>query len=61
MFISRKKLQSLEKRIADLEGQVQSQQKIVGSSITIDGKQLCASVNKSVLAQDTEEINLRVQ
>ncbi|MBU5331445.1 hypothetical protein KQI61_04485 [Anaerocolumna aminovalerica] len=28
MFISKKKYQALEKRIADLEGQVQSQQEI---------------------------------
>lgn len=28
MFISKKKYQTLEKRIADLEGQVQSQQEI---------------------------------
>lgn len=37
MFISKKRWQALVKRVADLEGQVQSQQNISSDRITLSG------------------------
>lgn len=57
MWISRKKYNALEKRIADLEGQVQSQQKC-NIKVSIDGKQICLMAGKSTLTASAEDISL---
>lgn len=44
MWISKKRLKALEKRIADLEVQVQSQQ----VDITFDGRELSRSIVQSL-------------
>lgn len=58
MFISKKKFNALEKRIADLEMQVQSQQKM---EIKIDGKMLYSVVGKSTLSIDAKQITAQAQ
>ncbi len=50
MFISRKKFKALEQRIADLEGQVQGQQKCEYEIKTDEHGRLMRSVGKSPLA-----------
>ncbi len=49
MFISKKRWQSLEKRIADLEVRVQSQQKHSDVIATIDGNPVLKSQEKERL------------
>ena len=64
MFISKKRFTALEKRIADLEVQVQSQQKIE-SHFTIDEKQICLAVkgckHSSMIDVNADCIGLQVQ
>jgi|GEM_PF-2096010 len=38
MFISKKRIQVIERRIADLERQVQGQQYITANNVTLSGK-----------------------
>lgn len=58
MFESKKRFKELEKRIADLERQVQGQQNV---EVKIDDKELCSKIGKSVLSINADSITLQVQ
>ncbi|CRZ34920.1 hypothetical protein DFR55_10988 [Herbinix hemicellulosilytica] len=58
MFISKKRIQVIERRIADLEKQVQGQQDI---KLKIDDKKLYSSIGKSSLSVTNNGIIAQVQ
>ena len=57
MWISRKKFEEIKQRIADLEGQVQGQQKV---DLVINKKELSSKIGKSTVAINGSTITAQV-